>query len=265
MDEILSNHPVNVEVERMKRGYAAKQFARCKPFLKESFTAANPSAPPPYPTFGDMKTWTEHGGSKPSWAGSTRTAVPKELHDAAIKGADGKPQYPPSWMPLHLMPVWNYSAKKSLAAGDSPYQTAAVGTDQRGLVGIANTGSQAQYQEGMMKSAIRKYVVMRGGEGGKNLVDIPASKLSDAGLSHADIFKSDKDMDHILTTKIIDPVGLMKFVKEEMKSETKKSWALVVDLETPAMDLKKSFVVQSDVRKSKIERVRELIYEKTRS
>jgi hypothetical protein len=268
MDEVLNNHPVNVEVERMKRGYAAKQFARCKPFLKESFTTANPSAPPPYPTFGDMKTWTEHGGAKPSWAGTTRTAVPKELHDAAIKGADGKPQYPPSWMPLHLMPVWNYAAKKSLAEGNNPYQTAAVGTDQQGRVSAANTGTQAEYQEGMMKSAIRKYVVMRGGEGGKNLVDIPASKLSEAGLSHADVFKSEEesgDMSHILSTKIVDPVGLMKFVKEEMKGQTKKSWALVVDLEMPTMDFRKSFIVHSDMKKSKIERVKELIREKTRS
>jgi hypothetical protein len=265
MDEVLNNHPLNVEVERMKRGYAAKQFARIKPFLKSEWATANPSAPPPFPTFGDIKTWTEHGGAKPSWAGTTRTALPKEVFDASIKGADGKPQYPPSWMPIHLMPVWNYAAKKAAAEGGNPYQTAAVGSNQQGKVGVEHTGSQASFQEGMIKSAIRKYVVMRGGA--ENLTDIPASKLSEAGLSHAEIFKSEEDMDldHVLTNKIVDPVGLLKFVKEGMKEKTQKSWSLVVDLDLPSLDFQKSYVVRSDIKKSKIERVRELIREKTRS
>lgn len=265
LDEVMGNAPINVEVERMKRGYAARQFARCKPFLKESFTSANPSAPPPYPTFGDMKTWTEHGGTKPSWAGSTRSAVPREVYDAAVKSPDGKPQYPPAWMPLHLMPVWNYVAKKTLAEGGSPYATQAVTTDQQGMVKKRDVGSQAAHQEGMMKSALRKYVVMRGGA--ENLVDIPHSKLAEAGMSHSDIFKSDGelDFDHILQHKIVDPVGLMKAVKQEMKGQVQKSWSLVIDTERPGVNFQKSYVVHSDIHKAKIEKVRGLIREKTRS
>lgn len=279
LEEVMNNHPVNVEVERMKRGYAAKQFARMKPFLKGEWTAANPSAPPPYPTFGDIKSWGDHGGTRPSWAGSTRLAMPKEVFDASIKDAAGKPQYPPPWMPIHLMPVWNYAAKKAAGEGNNPYQSGNVATNQRGMVDRTGTGSQAQYQEGMLKSAIRKYVVMRGGA--ENLTDIPANKLSEAGLSHGDIFKSeegkemsDEQLNHLVKHKIVDPVGLMKFVKEEMKAKTQKSWALVVDLQKgavdfkkePAIPFKKSFVVRrDDVRKSKIEKVRSLLREKARS
>jgi len=264
LDEVMHNDPINVELERMKRGYAAKQFARIKPFLKESFTSANPSAPPPYPKFGDIKTWTEHG-SKPSWAGTTRTAVPRDIFDAAVKGADGKPKYPPEWMPLHLMPVWNYVAKKTMAEGGNPYQTTAVGTNQQGRIGKEHTGSQAQYQEGMMKSALRKYVVMRGGA--ENLVDIPASKLAEAGLTHGDIFKGPKSLDHILTHKIIDPVGLLKIVKQEMKGEVKKSWALCVPVDNGPVRFKKSYVIPTrsfQKSESKADYLRRLIDEKSR-
>jgi hypothetical protein len=224
-EELKDNIPVDVPLERMKRGYAAKQFARSTPYLKDSWKSANTGAPPPMPTFGDFKSWTDHG-SRPSWAGTrSRIAVPKEIFDAAVK-VGGKPQYPPSWMPIHLMPVWNYVAKKS----DAPYATRAPGAQQISPAGKVDVGSQAVHQEGMVISSLRKYVQMRGGA--KSLVDIPALKLQEAGLTHADIFKADKELSDaqlkkLVTTKVIDHVELLKIIKKDMpkpKKEAKKSF-----------------------------------------
>lgn len=250
LDEVMGNKPLDIEVERMKRGYAAKQFARMKPFLKDAFNSSNPGAPPPMPTFGDVKSWGDHGGPKPSWAGTTRLAMPKDVHDAAVKGPDGKPQYPPAWMPIHLMPVWNYIAKSSQAGGNNPYQTPAANF-QGGKVSV---GNQARYQEGHAISALRKYVQMRGGP--DQLVDIPKHKLSESGLTHSDIFKAEKkkkfniDTDEglheVIKHKIVDPCSLMPFIKEQMHTIQKSvpSFSLVVDDELPPVNFKKSYTIE---------------------
>jgi hypothetical protein len=250
LDEVLGNAPVDVELERMKRGFAAKQFARMKPFLKDSWTQANPSAPPPMPTYGDIKSWGEHGGTKPAWAGTTRMALPKEVHDAAHKGADGKPKHPPAWMPIHLAPVWKYVMAKT--GDDSAYQARGSGVtpDRSSPTGFKlNMGSQAGFQEGMVINAMRKYIQMRGGA--SQLVDIPASKLAEVNLSHSDIFKaedgdlSDKAIKNLIKHKIIDPVALVPFLKKEMKASTRKSFSLVVDLNAPIFKSEK--IVKSDL------------------
>jgi hypothetical protein len=257
LDEVMTNAPLDPEVERMKRGYAAKQFTRLRPYLKEEWTRSNPSAPPPMPTFGDIKSWDQHGGPKPEWAGTTRTAVPREVFDGAAKGADGKPKYPPPWMPIHMMPVWNYIIKKS--GEQNPYQTVnPVRADQASPTGFRlDTGNQAGYQEGMAINAIRKYVKMRGGA--DQLTDIPKTKLAEAGLTHAEIFKADTESDEglkqVIRHKIIDPVALLPFIKEEMHSSSsgisksvKKSFSLVVDKSLAPVSFKKDI----ELKKSQI-------------
>ena len=126
----MNNPRIDPEVERMKRGYAAKQFARALLYLKPSWIQANVGAPPPFPTFGDFKSWGEHGGTKPEWAGTTRLAMPKEMFDAVPKGADGKPKYPPAWMPIHMMPIWNYAYTKM--GSDDAYKALIVTGKQIG-------------------------------------------------------------------------------------------------------------------------------------
>jgi len=257
LDEVLGNAPLDLEVERMKRGYAAKQMERMRPHLKDSFTAQNPSAPPPMPTFGDIKSWGEFGGAKPSWAGTTRLSMPKEVFDAAVKGGDGKPLYPPAWMPIHLMPAWNYVAKKVGADG---YQARPVGFTQEGA---PNVGSQASFQEGMITAALRKYVAHRGA--GK-MVDIPKAKLTEIGLTHAEIFKGEMDFKEIIKHKIVDLVALQPFLDAEMK--VKKSFELVVDVNAPAVSFRKGFTVplsKGDIVKARIEKIRGLINEKKQS
>jgi len=255
LDEIIRNEPIDIEVERFKRGYAAKQYARLKPFVKDSWHQANPSAPPPMPTWGDLKSWSEQGGEKPEWAGTTRTAVPKEVFDASVKKADGKPAYPPGWMPIHLMPAWNYIVKKS---GDKdPYQTQAARFNQDQSL---NLGSQAEYQEGIAKAALRKYVQMRGDS---QLIDIPKSKLSEVGLTHEEIFKSlDKGMSQLLANKIIDPVALVPFIDaaiEEQKKPAKKSFSLVVDLDAPAYLGKRGLALQKSKLIEKIKMLKKSV------
>ena len=270
MDEMFDNPPLNPEVERMKRGYAAKQFQRLKPFLKDAWHAANPpreggGPPPPMPTWGDLKSWSEHGGPRPAWApGSGRgQAVPEEVHAAAVKDADGKPQYPPPWMPIHLMPVWNYIVKSSMRDSENPYQTAAPGSQE--LAGMS-FGNQATRHEGKIISSLRKYIQMRGGP--EKLIDIPSSKLTEAGegFTHRDIFKSDMsdaELKKLITTKIIDPVGLTAILKKQMKT-TEKSFELFVDADdvyVPNLIRKgepTNFTI--DLRKSeKIQRIKEIL------
>jgi hypothetical protein len=264
LQEVMENKPVDAEVERMKRGYAAKQFARMKPFIKDAWHAAHPSAPPPFPTFGDVKSWGEHG-PKPAWAGQTRLALPREVHEAAHKGADGKPKYPPAWMPIHMMPTWNYVMKKS--GDDSPYQTRNVNIQS----GRLNLGNQAAYQEGFVIAALRKYVQMRGGA--DQLTDIPKHKLSEVGLTHSDIFKSkelsDDQLKQLTLHKIIDPVALVPLLDHEvqvhhhMEKSTKHTFSLVVDSETKAFDFKKSFIVkEQEVKKALIAKIKKLRSEK---
>jgi hypothetical protein len=242
LTEVMENKPVNHEVERMKRGYGDKQYERMKPFIKDSWKQAHPDGPPPMPTFGDVKSWSDHAAAKPAWAGTTRLAVPEEVFNAAHKGTDGKPKYPPSWMPIHLMPAWNYVMAK---AGDDAYRMRAAPIDQQGRVAAGNT---AQYQEGIVISALRKYVQQRGGP--DQLIDIPEAKLRDVGLDHAKIFKSDVEMSderlkELLKTKVIDTVSLIPFIDAEIKG-MKKSFALVIDPDQtfiPRETLRKSLVV----------------------
>jgi hypothetical protein len=292
MDEVFDNPPINPEVERMKRGYAAKQFQRLKPFLKDDWMSANPSAPPPMPTFGDLKSWTEHGGPKPSWAGNTRMAVPEEVFNASHKSPDGKPKYPPAWMPIHLMPVWIYAAKSmEREGGASVWESGRGGApayaahktpqlDESSSTGFrVDMGSQARSgqefrdhgPEGMIVNAMRKYVQMRGGP--DQLTDIPGSKLGEAGITHRDIFKSDMSdaaLKKMVTTKIVDPVGLMAVLKREMKS-AQKSFALVVDIEEsyiPGSTLHKSEphgLTIDIVKSAKIDRIKGILSARGRS
>jgi hypothetical protein len=259
LDEVMSNAPLDPAMERMKRGYAQKQFHRLKPFLKDSWKSSNPSppAPPPMPTFGDIKSWTEHvaaGGEKPDWAGTTRLAMPKEVFDATHKTSDGKPKYPPEWMPLHLMPVWNYVAKKT--EGDD--FSGAYRTRSTMSQGRVEAGSQASFQEGFLLNAMRKYVQMRGGEdqlvdipsSKLQLVDIPSSKLPE-GVSHEDLFKGETDVKRLSTAKVFDPVGLMPFVKDEIEKVRKSlpNFSLFVkseDTYVPGDSIKKHLVAATD-------------------
>ena len=270
-EEVMENKPLNAETERMKRGFAAKQFARLKPFLGAEFKSRHPDAPPPYPTYNDLKGWDEHardgGGARPDWAGGTgrggqKRAMPKEFHDSMPK-VDGKPQMPPGWLPLHLAPVWSYVARSMAGKTDStgrPSAYAAANLNEQDLRAHGlpthdnqkvrmpsqsptreETASGARKPEEMLLNSLRKYVQMRGGA--DQLVDIPESKvgkLEEGGvkLTHADLFKADEELSDqalqkIMTTKIIDPVGLMAVVKREMKGgdkkPVKKSIMLVVD------------------------------------
>lgn len=269
IQEILENRPVDPEVERMKRGYGAMQFARMKPYLKESWKQANPSAPPPMPTFGDIKSWTEHGGVKPEWAGNTRLAMPKEVFDANHKSPDGKVKYPPQWMPIHMMPTWIYAAKlmekeggasvwassgggmtPAYAADKTPTRDQASSTGWKVDMGNqARSGQEFRERgpEGMIVNAMRKYIQMRGGA--HQLTDIPSHKLSEVGLTHSDIFKSngelsDKDIKKLVSRKIVDPVALVPFLKKEIKKNVvKKSFSLVIDSEMMPINFKKSFTI----------------------
>jgi len=257
MDEIKENKPIDMAVERMRRGYPAMQVARLKPHLKDSFASAHPDAPPPMPTWGDLKTWREAGGDKPDWAGTTRTSVPKEVFDAAVK-ANGKPLYPPAWMPVHLMPLWNYVGQK---VGATAYQTPAPG-QRISPEGKVDVGSQATYQEGVIIASLRKYVQMRGGP--DQLVDIPKSKLAEVGLSHEKIFKAEglgiAQLKEIMKYKIIDLVELVPFIDEVMAQKVKKSYSLVVGVgERP---FEKSNKSEERLRKSLIGKIQRLRSEK---
>lgn len=228
LDEILQNAPLNPEVERMKRGYGRKQFERMKNYVKPAWKQANPDAPPPYPTFGDLQTWSEFG-SRPSWASPRAVlAIPEEVANALPKDANGKLQLPPRWMPIHLMPIWNFAVKSS---GRSDYQ----GTPREGEVtgSSVNFPSQGDLQSHIL-NAMRKYIQGRGGI--EQLIDIPASKMT-GNLSHQEIFKSmrfdphdmsDLAIKKIIKHKIIDPIAIAPFIKEEL-SKTKKSFSLVID------------------------------------
>jgi hypothetical protein len=263
LDEVIGNEPVNAEVERMKRGYGAMQFARMKSYLKDSWHQANPpkadgTPPPPYPTYGDIKSWSDHGGIKPEWAGSTRLALPKEVHDATHKSPDGKPKHPPAWMPIHMLPTWNYAAKsgEKMAASrpngnaQSYWETKTSRSGEKYVEGYSaaktperdqssktgwklNLGNQARSgqeladhgAEGHIVNAMRKYIQMRGGV--DQLTDIPSANLSGLGITHADLFKSmkfdnhdlsDKALKKLCAHKIIDPIALAPFIDEEIKS-----------------------------------------------
>lgn len=269
LDEVIKNEPIDMEYERMRRGYGAMQFARMKPYVKDSWHEANPDAPPPYPTYDDLKSWSEHGVSRPasmSWttptgrAGGVTKAMPQEFYDSVAKDASGKPQNPPGNMPLHLMPVWNYVVRRSQQEGQNPYNTQNDYLDQTGRV---NLGARAGFQEGMLKNAMRKYVQFRGGA--DQLPDIPKSAAAKVGMSRADLFKSEggEDVFAIAQRKIIDPVALLPFVKAEMASarmpedEIGKSIRLVIDADRPEVNFKKSFTINMS-KSEKIRRIKDL-------
>lgn len=281
MDEILGNQPVNPEIERAKRGYARKQFERMQPFVKPEWKSANPDAPPPYPTWGDLKTWGQHGHS-PEWnpVGPTGRAIPKEVFDAAPKKEDGKPLYPPLWFPIHLMPAWNFLIKRNQGkTGDknSPMAQAAYAnrTGDYGNAGkITNRGTQLAMNidlESEFLNGLRKYIQGRGGV--NQLIDIPAASMTNQGMHFEDIFKgefvehdlSDKTLHKVLKHKIIDPVALAPFLEaqlEETKSKSKKvkkSWSLVADLHKKEEPKVEEILVKSEAEKAEELRKSQLI------
>ena len=262
LDEVVNNEPINMEAERMKRGFGAMQFARLKPYLNSDFKAANPDAPPPYPTYNDLASWSEFGESQADHISTpghrTNKAMPQAFYDSMAKGADGKAQMPPGWMPLNLAPAWNYIVKKAQSEGNVPYafQGGRTFPNQAGSMsaqGKVDFKNQATHREGIIISSIRKYVQMRGGP--DQLVDIPSIKMGEMGIRHSDIFKADSDADlkKLITTKIIDPVALQPFLKQEIDGfghaykgvgeEIGKSISLVVNDEAPAVAFKKSYTV----------------------
>lgn len=276
-DEVIGNQPIDPEIERMKRGFAAKQYARMKPFLSATFAAAHPDGPPPYPTYGDLKGWGDHlgdtGETRPDWAGGTsnmragqKKAMPKEFFDSIPKGADGKPAMPPMWMPLHLAPVWSYIVKSkgtglayagSNITADQAEQGHGIkqGRGQKiAMTSQSPTDDQVaagtHAAEGILVKSLRKYVQMRGGPG--QLTDIPRTKLPE-GTNMQDLFRSDaatagddgmdKELQRALTTKIIDPVELMPFVMKELGVKLPKEKA-AASAEKP---VKKSFSLIVDL------------------
>ena len=256
--EILDNKPLDLEVERMKRGYPAMQYERLKPYIKDSWHAEHPSGYPPMPTWGDLKSWGDHGSARPasmSWttptgkAGGVTQAMPQEVFDAAVK-IGGRPQFPPASLPINLMPAWNYVVKK---AGASAYIGGAVALAE-GKIVEPTQGQLHSY----LKNSLRRYVQMRGGP--EQLVDIPSHKMQEAGITHRDIFKamSSAQLEELIKTKIIDMVELVPFIDAELG--LKKSYSLVVDITEP--NFKRSKLSEETMRKSLIREIRRLRNEK---
>jgi len=237
--EIVNNYPVDPEIERAKRGYTSKQIMRISPYLKKSFKDQNPNGfPPPFPTFGDLETWSQRqartGEVPPSWASPrAQISIPKEIFDALPKSQDGYAKLPPRNFPVHLMPVWNYVASKEIST------SALYSGSDPGVVVVR---------------AIKKYVEKRGG----GLVDVPTRKLDEVHLTHADIFKAEMTDDQAwkwAAENYIDPVRLLAIVKN-LKPETKKSISLVVgtsDTYTPYESIRKSMDV------IKIQKLKEIL------
>jgi hypothetical protein len=255
-EELFNNEPVNVDMERMKRGFGKMQFERMKPFLGNAFKSAHPDAPPPYPTYDDLKTWEEHG-SRPEWAtagpgrAKTKRAVPKEFHDSMPKGSDGKVLNPPGWMPLHLTPVWNYLAKR---AGSAAYAEQGPNSNEISQQRL-NFPSQGQLA-GHMKNSLRNFVQMRGEN---NFADIPKAKAEAYGIDLADLYKSDSEagLHRVLTTKVIPMNEFVEFMNTQPM--VKKSFSLVIDEDLKPLRFKKSFTIEEDMKKSElIKKIRNL-------
>lgn len=248
-EELFNNEPVNVDMERMKRGFGKMQYERMKPFLGNAFKSAHPDAPPPYPTYDDLKTWEEHG-SRPDWAtagpgrAKTKRAVPKEFHDSMPKGSDGKVLNPPGWMPLHLTPVWNYLATR---AGSAAYAEQGPNSNEINQQKL-NFPSQGQLA-GHMKNSLRNFVQMRGEN---SFADIPAAKAQAYGINLADLYKSDSEagLHRVLTTKVIPMNELVDFMKTQPM--VKKSFSLVIDETLKPLSFKKSFTIEEDMKKSEL-------------
>lgn len=246
-EELFDNEPVNVDMERMKRGFGKMQFERMKPFLGDAFKSAHPDAPPPYPTYDDLKTWEEHG-SRPEWAtagpgrAKTKRAVPKEFHDSMPKGPDGKVLNPPGWMPLHMTPVWNYIATR---AGADAYREPAINSNEMSQQKL-NFPSQGQLA-GHLKNSLRNFIQMRGEN---SFADIPKAKAAAYNIDLKDLYKSDEsDLNKVLATKVIPMGEFMKYLKTQKM--TKKSITLCVGDLGP-VNFKKSFTIDESVKKSEL-------------
>jgi len=294
LNEAMKNPAIDPEVERMKRGFAAKQYARLQPFLSDEFKAANPDGrPPPYPRLVDLKTWSQHGSSQADNISTpdhrVQRAMPQEFYDSVATGPNGKAVMPPGWMPLHLMPAWNYIVKKT---GGNPHAFRGGGQSGElnqeygkvsGSTSKINLGNQAktfdverddgtigQQSEGTLLSSLRKYVQMRGGH--DQLVDIPKGKLSELGLDHSKIFKAigkggDPDIHETMKSKIVDPVGLVHAMmgdKDDKKTpiSTSKSFGLYVNPEEnyiPGEKLTKGERIVIDLRKAKVDKIQSIL------
>lgn len=263
--EVAENKPPDLPVERMKRGFPAMQFERLRPYLSASFTGNHPTAPPPHPTYNDLKTWSEHGSSQAENITTpghrVQRAMPQSFYDSISKGANGKAMMPPAWLPLNLTPAWNYIAKK----GPAPYQQKAGQGVLLQEFGTVTPGGKIDLQskEGYLLASLRKYVQMRGGP--EQLIDIPKSKLAELGLSHEKIFKAQDvgiaQLKEIIKYKIIDLIELVPFIDAELKAQkVKKSYSLVVGVgERP---FEKSNKSQERLKKSLIGKIQRLRSEK---
>jgi len=236
VSELMENKPLDPEVERMKRGYGRKQFDRLRDYISDEWKNSNGSAPPPYPTFGDLKKW---GNNKPAYAETSTISMPQEIYSMLHRNEEGRLMLPPTWMSIEHMPLFQYATKKVLDS-DSMISTAVYagrGSEMgRNIAPIATKG------DGIVVNAIRKYVQRRGGAEG--LIDMPKSSLEEVGMTHADLFKSmsDEEIKKIMLTKYIPMHEIIPFIDAEF-NEAKKSFVV-----KSQKNIAKMFVV-SDTRK----------------
>lgn len=263
-EELIGNPPVNVDMERMKRGFGRMQFERMKPFLGDAFKSAHPNAPAPYPTFDDLKTWDQHG-SRPDWANRkkpdgtpsgnahTTRAVHEDFHKSLPRGADGKVLNPPGWLPLHMMPVWNYVASQDAAEA---YNSGSLNSNELNPETQKLTlKNQAGRFDGHLRNSLRKFVQMRGEN---SFADVPSYSHGEQ-IDQARMYKSESDagFHRVMTNKVIPMAEFIKFMDEQ--SQTKKSFSLCVDEKLGAVTFKKAFTIEDDVKKSElISRIKKL-------
>jgi hypothetical protein len=248
MDELLGNPPIDVDMERMKRGFGMMQFERLKPFLKPEFTSRlNNGNPPPYPTYDDLQDWPRDAADRPAWANSPTKItkkVPKAFFDSMPRDASGKILNPPKELPLHLTPVWTYYANNM--SGSEAYGQRMnpndMGSDQK--LRMPETGDL----QNRFRNTLRKFIQVRGEN---SFVDIPKSDAERKGFRIEDLYRSEDAMNSFLATKIIPMEELMKFIKQDMK-KVKKSFTLVVDEALKPLNFKKSFTIEEDVKKSEL-------------
>lgn len=253
-EELIGNPPINVDMERMKRGFGRMQFERMKPFLGDAFTSAHPNAPGPYPTFDDLKTWDQHG-SRPDFANSkkadgspsgnthTTKAVHEDFHKSMPKDADGKVLNPPGWMPLHMTPIWNYVASKD---GAEAYAGSSLSSNEFNTsTQKINLASQGRFK-GHLRNSLRKFIQMRGENSFADLPSYSKGRQQDI----AKFYKSDSEagFHRVMTSKVIPMAEFIKFHKEQ--SQTKKSFSLCVDENLGAVTFKKAFTIEDDMKKS---------------
>lgn len=109
---------------------------------------------------------------------------------------------------------------------------------------------------------------MRGGV--DQLVDIPKSKLSEVGISHADIFKaqevSDDQLKKLFATKMIDVAELTGLIEKDLGKKVKKSISYIIG-DTSPFKIKKSdmfdkLVSSRALTKSRIRTIKRLLHER---